>query len=199
MSRRLGRARVWSVAVSAAGATASIVIACSFPDVTFAPGSEAGGGGDGNAEAAALDGGGGDAPLDAPVADAEQRTDATQRVDEAGCKNPCDCDEDKFVNKSCLEAGADPKTADCDDFDPLRYPTKTAFTTEVPPADNGGDWNCDTIVEPQYPTGLSCTTSCGAEGFTSKPTCGQSADYFRCTGIGLCGATKIDTRKQGCR
>lgn len=197
--RRAWRARAWlAFACAACGATA-LVVACGFPDVGFSDGSSGEGGPQGGRDGSTPDALATDARFDAPVTDADERTDATQRVDEAGCKNPCDCDEDTFVNKSCLEAGADPKLADCDDFDPLRYPTKEAFTKEVPPPDNGGDWNCDTVVEKQYPAGLNCTTSCGAEGFTSTPTCGQLADYFKCTGIGLCGATKIDQRKQGCR
>ena len=177
----------------------AILMACGFPSVEFASDASDGGPTTEAGAETSKDGPAVDALVDAATSDAESRTDATQRVDEAGCKNPCDCDGDKFVNKSCLEAGADPKTADCDDFDPLRYPTKEAWTSEVPSADNGGDWNCDNVVETQYGTGLNCTTSCGAQGFTGTPKCGEAADYVACVGTILCTAQKIETRKQGCR
>ncbi len=198
MARRIARDRGLVLVACCACAAVAILVACGFPTVDFAADGSDGATTDAGTDIS-MDGPAADAFTDGAAGDAETRTDATQRVDEAGCKEPCDCDGDKFVNKSCLEAGADPKTADCDDFDPLRYPTKSTWTSELPPADNGGDWNCDNVVEMQYGTGLRCATSCGAQGFTGTPKCGEAADYVQCVGVGLCSAKKIETRKQGCR
>src|SRR5688572_8249498 len=139
---------VLTVALVLASAT-GIIVACSFPDVTFSS-TEGGEGGLRN------DGG----RRDAVTLEATTRTGETERVDASNCKDKptCDCDEDGYKDKNC-DAGAavdaNLEEGDCDDLDPLRHPGQGPVK-DVPPDGKDGDWDCDGVVT-TIPNTINCT------------------------------------------
>jgi hypothetical protein len=156
-------------------------VACGFPSVTIGPG-----GGDGGVEAGTEsggngpDGGEGGGQVDADVGDVVV-TDSSGEIDANSCDPAdCDCDKDTYLRKGCGDAGSDPATVDCDDFNPLRNPG-SGFVGN--PTAKNQDWNCDGKVEKAYSEKFQCdfVVLCGRQdGFEGPVECGAKADFFRC-------------------
>lgn len=188
------------VAALALGAAPAVVAAaCSFPEVEYAAGFEAG------PETSVIveeDDGGIVLSDGAVVADVVVRDDATARVEPDACADDdCDCDRDGYLRAGC-DAG--PGEEDCDDLDPLRHPN--ADWTVEEPVGHDGDWNCDGVVERRPKVNLECgglSVACtGGSGFTNVPPCGIEADFYICQPEGLLGCAPIPNGarvKQICR
>jgi hypothetical protein len=202
MKRRRYRALV---AATLASAAVALAVACTFPEVSFAP-DDATRPGD---ETATPEGSTPGPASDAAILEATTRDDATARVPDGSClPDDCDCDKDLFFRGGC-DSGAKPDAqVDCDDLDPLRKPD-AGLTGEPPPAGQvpAGDWNCDSRTDTAYPSGIQCAAGLGGctggPGFKDAPGCGLAADYFECKDLGLtkggCQAVKIDSRVQLCK
>ncbi len=151
------------------------VTGCTFPTVTFTDASTS------------LDASAVEASLDA----ADEASDAMPPSEGGEGGNPCDKDNDTYIAESC-------GGTDCDDNDPLVHPGQT-FQTIIPDAgSNFGDWNCDGVVEKEFPT-MSCNIAvCGnTEGFAIAEGCGVTGQYETCSG--LCAYADAGARTQGCR
>ena len=152
----------------------AVAIACGEPyegeiPNTEVPGRDSGPGGD-------------DAASDAPIATVDAAADAAPDV-----VDPCsDRDKDGFLAKQC-EGGTD-----CDDDDKRAFP-EAGFVSDLPTPATKGDWNCDTKVTLEYPTGLKCSdhqsdpvgAGCVFSGFKATPGCGESGDFVKCKAAGL--------------
>lgn len=196
--------RVFVVAILAAAITCAIGAACSFPDVTFAPGGNETGAGDGG-----TDGSTSDSPIgmtDAAVTDAPPPLDGeSAKPDTGACVDPCDCDKDGFKTKdaSCGMTGGN----DCDDTDNRAKPGQN-FLTEQATKDTKGDWNCDgnpeRLIQNVNVTCGGATDSCplGKDGLRSDIPCGALGEYVYCkpNGLGV-GCFQVDSgfRTQECR
>lgn len=192
-----------------------IVMACSFPDVTFAPESNAN---ETGTDVVTAD--------DAATTDAVEevilgRDDASAVKDANDCTDAnCDCDDDDFFRPNCTPEGGFPDASrqpdgsfffDCDDLDPLRNPGQNK-SVKVVPVGHAGDWNCDGLVTKAFKekgvNGNAYTCSqpllgqCAGEGFLSAVPCGTAADFFRCTNAPLIGCNDnqyVREETQACR
>lgn len=200
------RRRVVAIAAVAAVLTCAIGVACTFPDVTFAPaGSEAGAGEGGNPEGSS-DSPTGDGMTDAGLSDAGPPLDGeSEKPDTGACIDPCDCDRDGARTKdaSCGMTGG----TDCDDTDNRAKPGQT-FLTDKATKDTKGDWNCDGNPERLIQNvNVDCggtTDSCpaGKEGLRSDIPCGALGEYVYCKPGALnVGCVQVDSgfRTQECR
>lgn len=181
---------------------AAIVIACTFPEASFVSTTNEGGpdgtGPDGSSTDTSID--------DAGELDAERRQDGESRID-ADPTTCCDCDHDGYEHPGAnCDAGPDGSLGDCDDFDKLIHPGPRGFVAEQWPTGQtshtpAGDWDCDGVVEKQYPNVNLMCNGCN-EGYNDDPPCGTTGVYSRCTGaLNLCtNKTPIDNaRLQTCR
>jgi hypothetical protein len=196
-----------------------LIVACAFPDVTFGPGP--------SIEAGASDASGTDTNTDTDAStqlpadvdpngwtmDAATRGDSGGRIDPgsdaAGCAavggSACDCDDDKALNGAPNCTPAEGGFADCDDFDPLVFPSQgfvNASWDPTSPHRVANDWNCDNKVDKQYPYNVTCGfgTSC-SQGFAKDVACGETATYHFCKQglLGACSVERTEQRTQGCR
>ncbi len=168
-----------------------------FPDVRIAPDDT--GRDSQTAEAAPTETDPGDAGEDG----AAETAPADGEGDGDGAFDPCDKDGDghRMVGGVC---GGD----DCDDDDPHAHPGVKEFQTYAATPTTKGDWNCDRIVEKQFPAGFNCsvltTGACtSTRGFADDPACGSvSPSFVTCKpgvgGIG-CEEAKREAVTQGCR
>ncbi len=202
------RRRLALAGVAFAIAIAGVGVACSFPDVEFAPQDEASVIApevepDAN-EGPVVDAG----PVDSSTVDVAVRGDSGIITREECANRPlCDCDLDGYLEIGCdagAEAGSLPG-GDCDDLDPFRHPGQI-FTTEAPTGDGGWDWNCSGQVEKAYQENPACTggllTPCGGEGFQSTVACGQTGEFYRCIADRLLGCSLtsyVEPRVQPCK
>ena len=192
------------VAVSTiAGVGGAIGIACSFPDVDFAP------------AGIALDGEVGSdvhVLVDGSDPGALIASDAGKRIDAAGC-TVCDCDGDGFNDLSragCAGAGG---KNDCDDSDTTTRPDQR-FNTTAPYPPRNGDWNCTGGVERFYEPSVTCAGPGGAScdgrfGFEDDPTCGSTGTFVTCKTTGatppllpgqcIVASRSLDTVTQACK
>ncbi len=183
---------------------------CTFPDVTFEP-SDATSPTDANVGSDATREAGNDATndgtSDAPPVDAYSPADASDVADvventgdgEAGV----DCDQDHDTYASALTCGGN----DCDDTDPRANPGVTTYQTYTPTTTNPlpGDWNCNHILETEYPENFSCAgaSNCSsASGFSDAPGCGATGTFITCMQTLLSGcqtSTTSNSVAQGCK
>jgi hypothetical protein len=182
----------------AAFALVAVLAGCSFPDVTLQS-TDAAAPVDGSAPV--------DAALDAqpPPDDGyslEGAADVIESTGDGEAGGKCDQDHDTYLAESTC--GAD----DCDDTDPRANPGVTTYLTDMPTTTNPlpGDWNCNHILELQYPINFSCstvTTNCNtAQGFSDAPGCGSTGTFVTCTQPLLGGCTTNTTSNtvaQGCK
>ncbi len=147
---------------------------CTFPSVTF-----------GDADAAPS----GDATVDVPV-----ENDSGSDAGTDAAPDPCDEDNDGYRATGACDGG------DCNDHDPRVHPGITGWVDDIPDASPWGDWNCDGIIEKEYPNVITtCTTSCGAEGFPASLGCGISGYLVSCVGTVVCSNGDGGFATQGCR
>jgi hypothetical protein len=198
--------------------------ACGFPQVSYDTGDGGGGNpGDGSShtdggsgddttvEGAAGEGGGEGGGETGPGTDgsssggdsttSDGSSDAPYVFEAAVDAPVCDQDEDTYDLKGSTCGGLD-----CDDTDKHANPGVTTFQTYAPHPPSNGDWNCDGIVETQFPTSFNCgllgSSSCaGKSGFTDAPGCGAtSTKFITCkvsTGL-LCVTDTTGSNTQGC-
>lgn len=169
--------RRWLVVPLFAAPLVVIGVACSFPDVTYAPA--------GGAEAGA-------------TIDASEPSDARPDVEVTGyeggslvdandCaqRTPCDCDGDHYYAVGCDAGLPDGAVAnDCDDLDSFRHPDQI-FSDAGPTRDGTWDWNCSGKVEKAYAKS-GCTNffgNCSGDGIRTDAPCGAFADWYVCTPI----------------
>lgn len=207
------RRRRFSLGALAAGMT-GIVVACTFPEVTFAPALSEGGVSetDGGLEDSSLDAGAledGFVFGDGDVGDVVTSRGDASILDAAACIGVCDCDSDGYVQDGGCDEDAGDGTGkpegDCDDTDKLRHP-ESGYVA-IKPSNHAGDWNCNGIIEKGYPEGnRSCSGTpllgCAGEGFQGPVACGEEADYFKCGPDGVLGCRPnifIDRRPQACK
>jgi hypothetical protein len=97
---------------------------------------------------------------------------------------------------------------DCDDHDARAYWGEPNFLTYTPTTTTNGDWNCNGVLEKQYPPNVMCGLvnlgSCATTaGFSNDPACGTPGPFVQCqtnTGGLLCVAGTMSTTKvQGCK
>ncbi len=141
--------------------------------------------------------------VDSAIADTGMKVDSAI-VDTAPVLDTfVDCDKDKDGYKAM---GAGCGGTDCDDTDEKAHPGAgfQPFTS----AKVGGDWNCDGVVELEFPKfGLACkgsgTCSSRANMFESpsEVPCGSSANYVTlCVeSEGICSTAGEGARTQRCR
>lgn len=212
---------------TALGATI-VVVACSFPDVTYrsddgdagstvdagapeedtgtdaAPGIEDSGGADSDAPALIEAG----LPTDGGIIE-----DASECEGEDAGLRRCDCDGDDWLIKGCDagpnsgKKGSDKDGWDCDDLD-FDVNPDSDFKA-VPMRDGGWDWNCSGNVEKSYPDGYVCKSSncksTGKNGFEMNQPCGAKGSVHACTslldlGLLSCKDTvQLVDAVQGCR
>jgi hypothetical protein len=203
-----------SVAWLAAGGA----VACTFPEVTYAPQdgsmgpSDGAAGGDGRAHE---DGGGGgegdgdDATVDV-IEDRVADVVSDYVFEAAPDADPCDKDRDGHRDKSNLAAcGAD--ADDCCDTDPRVYPGEPSYYAAAydcrETSSVSFDYNCDGKDEGEYSVNLQQTcgglslTGCQGTGFIGDPGCGGTGPFGNCAPSGLsCSAqTTSATEQQYCR
>lgn len=196
------RRRAWFVVAAVDSTGIGLMVACSFPDVTFAPGSggEAGPTNEGSASESGTDA---SVLIDGSDPDALIVRDAGQAIDASGCQpSDCDCDKDNYKSAAkagCVDAGVDAGPLDCNDFD-SRYHPGQGFVPDKPTPPGTGDWDCNTRIDHLYAANLDCTkvnpgaTCDGTFGFEDNPGCGESGTYVKCKtsgGIGPVLATCI--------
>lgn len=188
----------------------AITAACTFPSGTFVPEGDPG-------ELASLTDGGSRSTTTGTELGLDENaavvglSDAGRVADASGCGDLCDCDDDGYWKDAGCNPDAGSKVprkgfGDCDDLDDAYHPNAD-FTNAKPRGPNGGDWNCDGVTTPYYPTGLQCSglgaTGCfpTVGGFVTVPGCGESDELSTCTGSGLlaCQASPAGTRTQVCR
>jgi hypothetical protein len=199
-------------------------VACSFPDIEFAPQADGGA----NASEAGLDAtisdsgkGGETGPTDGGV---KIEYDANIPIDDAGgtvisnpsaCDGSCDCDGDGFYRG---DAGCDGGAApDCDDLDSRTHPGAGGrYDPAVPP--RNGDWNCDGTVTRLVQEHFACadyspllssgsiSTSCTTyDGFLELTVpCGGTGTLQSCTDptlgiLGNCKNGDAGTARQACQ
>lgn len=210
---------------TALGATI-VVVACSFPDVTYRSddgdaGSEADTGASEedtgtDAEPGVEDSGPDGEP---PLIEAGLPTDGSIIEDASACEGDdaglrlCDCDEDGWIIKGCDagstsgKKGNDKDGWDCDDHNRDINP-RSDFKA-VPMADGGWDWNCSGKVEKAYPDGYKCAEgllcgTLGTNGFSPDMPCGGQGTVYACVAAAILDLTcKNNTQTtsgvQGCR
>jgi hypothetical protein len=197
---------------------AAFVAACSFPELHFVDDGAEGG----------PEGSTGEAGTDAPADAVDDSVDPNGKDAEAGVLTDaggidansvdaacCDCDGDGFLNdKPACQAEAG--KVDCDDFNANINPGVNKFIQNPWPGSSwphAGDWNCDGVVSKQLDYNLKCSgavpscSSAGAttshtEGFSDDITCGDTANYFACGGLGslLCNGLKANGQQtQACK
>ena len=99
------------------------------------------------------------------------------------CKDACDCDGDGALSEAC-------QGDDCDDNDPLAYPSQKSFFA-TPRGAAGFDYNCDGQSERQFDAATKCGAllSCSegaSDGFLGTlPACGETGTWGRCKVDGL--------------
>lgn len=169
-----------------------VAVACSFPDVDFAPAAVPDSGNLGDATTSDAEDNDG-APVESAVRDG-----ATIDAAECALRKRCDCDGDGYRAIGCDAGGPDAdagddglKEGDCDDLDSFRNPGQT-YTDAGPSPDGGGkwDWNCDGIEERAYKKTLNCRAEllangvlgCVGSGYVEESACGQNVEYDVCTG-----------------
>ncbi len=203
-----------------AAAAVLVVAACTFPEVTYsslAP----------PVDASSSDGssGGVEAPMGSEGGDEDSRTDATvdvttREASGAGDAPPPPADaHDEFVFEASADAPACDQDqdgyaaiagmcggGDCDDMDPRAYPGEPNYLTALPRATTMfGDWNCNHVVEKQFPINVTCNAlaiGCSSmSGFTGDPDCGTAGTFVQCvaTNWGLCGMGPSSTQVQACK
>jgi hypothetical protein len=193
---------------SLASCGVALVASCTFPDVMFAPAGEAGSGSEGGVGEGSVDSSpGADASSDTAITEAATRPEASTKVDAAGCTS-CDCDMDGYFARDGGCDGGPGPVYDCDDTDDFISP-KQGFVQDFTWTSSYSvvyDWNCNGVVERDYPINLKCggtvLTGCtGGQGYKGAgPNCGNSDDYFECKAVnGFCAAAKIDSRIQNCK
>ena len=132
--------------------------ACTFPDVTY------------GSKDSSLPDDAADTDSYVPPIDAAAYDGPTSLYDGPLDPNEASCDRDKdgyLAAKAGCDAGS-PDAVDCDDLDSRAHPGAD-FLTDLPTMKLLGDWNCNGIIEPQYPS-VSCgLTSCSAQGFYRCP------------------------------
>lgn len=187
--------RAFAPAVVSASAAIAVFAACSFPEVTFAPGAE----------------GGNAVPIDAAALTPDGQVsegDSGGKVDPQGC-DPLDCDGDGDKNKN-FDAGPDGAPPDCDDLDTRARHSQTKFLEDMPVQPSNGDWNCDKRVVKFHPVNVACSgfvsgDTCNlVKGFTGDPGCGQTGDFIYCKKDTLLGTSCVQDRiekniKQACQ
>jgi hypothetical protein len=207
------------LAVGLAIVPLAFAAACSFPDVTFAPGADDDAGAEGGG---VVDPGPGDAGAEGSLPDdvepgghladaATADKDATTAIDAAGCTS-CDCDGDGFQRLD-LDAGCDGGAGpiDCDDTIAAIKPGQGFILNATWPSTQHTpefDWDCSGAVTKQYPYNGTCAAlSACSNGFQGNPPCGGTAAYLTCKQpLNILGATcstdkaePSGERIQGCR
>ncbi|MDB4942132.1 MAG: hypothetical protein JWP97_1666 [Labilithrix sp.] len=197
MASRRGRRMRMAFGIALGAGALGVFVACSFPDVAFAPGGE--GGTDGAAQDGFVgDGGsGGDGSADL---DAVPPIDGTSEKPDTGpCVDPCDCDKDGHKSR---EAGCGGD--DCDDTDPRANPDQN-FRKDLATKTTMGDWNCDGKTERVITSvNVTCSAACpsGREGLAADIPCGTFGEYITCqSALGGLGCQQSDSgvRQQECR
>lgn len=181
-------------------------VACSFPDVSFsAADTDSGSNNDDGAAS----------PPDANGFDGASVPGVTRdggRIDGSACLSttPCDCDNDGYRSVTCdasVDAAAQLKPGDCDDFDGFRHPDQ-GFSDAGPSDDSGlWDWNCTGKNEKAYEddlvincAGLLLIFCTGGNGIESAVNCGQNVTKGACQNIGgNCRFQFSGTEVQLCR
>ena len=168
---------------------ALVGVACSFPSVTYSDASS-------NADAGPSSDAGREGDTDAGVSDAGE--------DVTGVDGAVNCDED---NDGYRAMGSPCGGTDCNDNDDRVHPDYPPGAWVYDGVDSGnpnispypnGDWNCDGVVEQQYPL-LACgLMTCSDTTFSSQTSCGVTAPLVKCTGIVACSAVDAGTASQGC-
>jgi hypothetical protein len=175
--------------------------ACGFPQVSFTTeplgdasssldARAAGDDGEASADGQPIE----DSPI---VADAPPALDAPQDT-AIDALAECDQDGDGYLAKSAMCNGTD-----CCDTDFNANPGQKQFFG-VPDRCASFDYDCDGVLETEYPINIMCSglaTACqGGSGFTSDPACGTSAPYSTCGPSGLgCAPSSTMMTVQGCR
>lgn len=195
------------VLATSLGVTA-VVVACSFPDVTFrTDDDDAGSEADtslvdtGIADTGAVDEPDADV-LDAgeppPILEAGFPTEGGIVEDASECEGEdagirrCDCDQDGWIDENKKDCDAGPDSGlrgsdtlgwDCDDHD-FDVKPKAEFKA-VPRPDGNWDWDCNGKTEKSYPDGYKCVgggaLGCPtAVGFKENKACGEQGTTYRC-------------------
>ncbi|MGO9837970.1 MAG: hypothetical protein ACLP1X_27620 [Polyangiaceae bacterium] len=190
-SATLRRVGIVSLCVS------SLAAACSFPDVAFVGDSSVGDGTTGS-----------DAPLDSASGEGSVGFDTG-----GGDEGVTGTDAPGGDGREVADVGADAGPGDAADAGaPLDSGQDASGVPDAAdtgtPKDSGGVTdgpNCDCAASSMFKTGISCAgllgIGCtGTQGFMSTPSCGQTADFFMCTG-GVLSCTTVDNgpRVQQCQ
>ncbi len=186
---------------TALGATI-VVVACSFPDVTYR--SDDGDAGSEGDTGASEEDTGTEPDADSGVEDSGTIPDGEALIeagfpseggvveDAAACEaglRMCDCDEDNWLVKDCDagpdsgKKGNDKDGWDCDDHNRDVNP-ESGYKAVARP-DGSWDWNCDGNVEKAY-EGYSCPAAAcksGAVGYKDDVQCGKPGTVYQCTGV----------------
>jgi hypothetical protein len=101
-------------------------------------------------------------------------------------------------------AGFAERDGDCNDADPKVHPGQTAYFT-APSSKGGWDYNCDNVVEKQYPLSLlqqGCQSSnvcAGGRWMVAVPECGNEAFFIPCVKDSSgCHEGMMFKKKQAC-
>jgi hypothetical protein len=192
--------------------------ACSFPDVTIEdkPGDSSAidtGANDTKSDSTNVDAGddtsvGEDIGEDSSAEDTEPVLVDTTPPDVTAETNTCDKDGDGYQPAvgSCVPGT---KGADCDDLTGAANPGVKDFIGSAPPLSlkPSGDWDCNGIVEKQFPRVADCTKgssldcSPAHDGLKADLVCGASGTLVRCKVDGLLGCVDGATSsvRQGCK
>lgn len=168
----------------------AVAVACTFPDVTYAPTTTSP---DTGADAHPGPDPGADGSSD--VGEASVGSSDATTVDASACNNSCDCDGDHYwrdsgCNLDASDAAGRLGFGDCNDFNKDYFPTQMTYFEVA----KGGsfDYDCDGVETGLYPGSLTCSGT-GALGCSPKtggyragaPSCGQSGALSTCVGNGL--------------
>ena len=170
----------------------AVAVACSFPDVTYAPTTTSP---DTDADTDAHPGPDPGTDGSSDVAEASVGSSDSSTVDASSCNNSCDCDGDHYwrdsgCNLDASDAAGRLGFGDCNDFNKDYFPTQTTYFDV---AKSGGfDYNCDGVETGLYPGSLACSGT-GALGCSPKtggyaaraPSCGQSGTLSTCAANGI--------------
>jgi hypothetical protein len=122
-------------------------------------------------------------------------------VFEAAADAPA-CDQDQDM---ALALGGACGGQDCDDEDPRAHPGQ-GYLTALPRATTMyGDWNCNHVIEKQFPTNVNCgasITNCDAtSGFMDDPACGTAGMFVQCMTMNVifCVVGSSSMQLQGCK